>query len=720
MKLNITAAAILLVVGSKLLAAEPQTPPAAKSVPFTETLHGVQVSDPYRWMEAGGPEFVKWLEAQESYANSFLTALPEREKLIKGIEARSGATASMGGLQAKGATLFVSRRVIGAERTSLYVRPLSGGAERLLFDPSKLDTESAKGFAIDYWEASPDGRHVYVGVSPGGSELSTLRVIDVASGSLLPEAIPLALFNYSIETPGGLYPQWLPDGSGFFYSRLADGAKPGTAEFFLNSQLLLHRLGTDPKTDVLIMHAGLDPRVPLPPIGVPSVVTQPGSRHAVLAVAFGVQRAMELRVAPLDQAVTGKADWLPVVEPRDDVEGFALLGDNLYLLRRDRPRGRVLRMSAAAPSLANATEVVPEGETVIERIISARDGVYLIERAATGTRIRRLGNDGTIVTAKLPIDGTSYQLFGTPQSDGVYVSLENAVTPRGRYLVRGAKTIDTGLAPKPPFSTSNYVSEVVLVTARDGKKVPLNIVRRRDTPRDGKRPVLLDAYGAYGASSDPSFVSQVFAFLDQGAIYATAHVRGGGEFGNEWWKAGYQETKPNTWRDAIDCAESLISAGWTSAGRITIWGASAGGIMAGRAVTERPDLWAAGVANVGAMNALRFEFTPNGETNVPEFGTVKTVEGFRALAAMDAYHSIKAGTSYPPMLLTAGMNDQRVAVWQPAKFVARMQAATTGGPVLFKVQTDQGHGLGSGRSQIDNASADIGAFALWAAKQPRR
>ena len=252
-----------------------------------------------------------------------------------------------------------------------------------------------------------------------------------------------------------------------------------------------------------------------------------------------------------------------------------------------------------------------------------------------------------------------------------------------------------------------------------GTQLPLDIIRRKDLKKDGKRPVLLEGYGAYGVNTDPFFNPRLFALLDQGAIYAVVHARGGGEFGRDWWQAGYQATKPNTWRDAIDSALWLNKSGWTAGKRTVLWGTSAGGILVGRGITERPDLWAGGVASVGALNAMRFEFTPNGKTNIAEFGTVATPQGAKALHAMDAYLAITDGTAYPPMLITAGANDNRVTYWQPAKFAARMQAASTGGPIIFRTDFGQGHGIGSMRSQLDETAADLAAFTIWAASQAK-
>jgi prolyl oligopeptidase len=449
----------------------------------------------------------------------------------------------------------------------------------------------------------------------------------------------------------------------------------------------------------------------------PFVIAQPGSDHVVLMLENGVARAMRLFVAPLDAVVAGKANWLPVATSEDSVEGFALMANDMYMLRKDRPRGRVVKTSALRPALASATEVVPESDVVINTVAAAKDGIYVVSRGTKGVGVRVLAQNGTLRSVSLPFFGITYNRFATTASDGLYMYLENAVTPRMMLHVTGTKATDTGLAPKAAFPTDQYVSEAVEVTARDGAKVPFEIFYKKGTARDGKRAALISAYGAYGIDNDVPFSPYFTSFLDQGMVIGIAHVRGGGELGNDWRLAGKDAAKPNTWRDAIDTAEYLIDAGWTSKRRISLFGASAGGIMAGGAANERPELWAAIIAQVGTMNALRVEYTPNGETNIPEFGSVKTPGGFRALKAMDAYHNIKAGVAYPPMLLTAGLNDPRVTAWQPAKYVARMQAASTGGPVIFMVHADEGHGVGSSQSQAAEGFADMGAFVLWAAER---
>ena len=250
--------------------------------------------------------------------------------------------------------------------------------------------------------------------------------------------------------------------------------------------------------------------------------------------------------------------------------------------------------------------------------------------------------------------------------------------------------------------------------------MPLSIVYRRGLKRDGSAPLLLNAYGSYGITEDPAFVARWLPLLDLGGVFAVAHVRGGGELGKDWHLAGQKLTKPNTWRDMIACAQHLIVQRYTSSAKLAIIGGSAGGITVGRFLTERPDLAAVVISQVGMSNAMRSEFSPNGPPNVPEFGTVTDPEGFKALAEMDAYQHVREGTRYPSVMLTTGLNDPRVSSWEPTKMAARLQAANASkNPIILRIETDAGHGIGSTRAQRDRETADILAFMLWRTGDPR-
>jgi prolyl oligopeptidase len=271
------------------------------------------------------------------------------------------------------------------------------------------------------------------------------------------------------------------------------------------------------------------------------------------------------------------------------------------------------------------------------------------------------------------------------------------------------------LQPAGPFDAPEDIeSEEVQVPAPDGTLIPLSIVHQRGLKLDGSNPVLLNGYGAYGSSLDANFDPIYLAWLERGGVLAFAHVRGGGEYGDDWHKAGQKLTKPNTWHDFIACAEYLVEKKYTTPARLAGEGESAGGILIGRSITERPDLFAAALIEVGFTDALRGELEQDGPGEIPEWGTVKDPDGFKGLYEMSAYAHVKDGTPYPAVMLTTGRNDPRVAPWESDKMTARLQAATTSGkPILLRVDYDAGHGIGSTKTQQEREMADEWSFLFW-------
>ncbi len=407
----------------------------------------------------------------------------------------------------------------------------------------------------------------------------------------------------------------------------------------------------------------------------------------------------------------------------DEVVGTAVRGDELFLLTtRDAPNGKILRTSMAAPELSRATTVVAEGQVVIEGIAAARDGIYLRDMDGGYSGLRRLGNDGRLAEVPLPLEGSIEMLNTNTRADGAWLEGTGWLLPLSvfRHDPASGQTRQVALAPKSSLDLSGYEAVRGFATARDGTRVPLSIVARKGLKRDGRNPTLVQAYGAYQIVSGPHFSARTLAFLEQGGVFATAHVRGGGEYGKRWWRAGQKISKPNTWRDLIDCCEELVRQRWTDRKHLAIQGGSAGGITVGRALTERPDLFAAVISNVGSSNALRAEFSQNGPPNIDEFGTVTERAGFLGLKQMDALHAVRDDALYPAVLLTTGMTDPRNEPWEAAKMAARLQAVPNRiNPVLLRAAFDAGHGLGSTREQVDDERADEFAFVLWRCGHPR-
>ena len=677
--------------------------PVARVQVVRDTYFGETLSDPYRWMENDkDPDWLPFLKGQNAHARAILNALPQRDSLLKRVQQLSADTVATTRVQRAGGFTFFQQRPLGADNYKLFVR--DGGRDRVLVDPTALSGATGH-VSLDWWSASPDGHHVVYGLSKDGSEDSVLHVLNVADSTDLPERIP--------NTQQAV-PQWLDDGSGFFYNQLT--GQVDTPERFLDSQARFHRLGTDPMSDPILMKRGLVAGVDYERIQGPYILTYPGASHALLALA-DVRPESRWFIAPVADAVTGRARWIPVATFEDEVTGAELDGDDLYLLaNKGTPRGRVLKTPAGAPSLSGATEVVPQGALVIEALSRARDGLYLKIMDGGLSRLRRFGRDGKVSDIPLPFDGTISSIFANASEEGVLMSLSGWLTPAGIWSadVRG-HLADTGLNPMPSIDVSAYETRRLFATAKDGTKIPYSLIYRKGLKLDGRAPAWISAYGSYGiAAYTPNFVGRNLALIDAGAIVGYANVRGGGEYGREWHKAGQLKNKPNTWRDLIAVCEELCAKKYTSPQHLAIGGRSAGGITVGRAMTERPDLFAAVVDGVGWSNPLRYVAEQNGYGEEPEWGAIAQLEGYRALKSIDSYQAVKDGARYPAVLLTTGVTDPRVAPFHVAKMAARLQVATTSGkPILLRVDFDAGHGVGSTRAQQDREAADTYAFLLW-------
>jgi prolyl oligopeptidase len=686
--------------------------PVARIDIVRDTYFGETLSDPYRWMENDkDPEWLPFLKGQNDHARAVLDALPARASLLKRVQQLSGDTVATSRVQRAGGLIFFTQRPLGADNFKLFVREGATGHDRVLVDPTKAS--GAQGHvSLDWWRASPDGRYVVYGLSKNGSEDSTLHVLTVADGSDLPERI---------ANTQAANPQWLDDGSGFFYNQLTGAVD--TPDRFLDSQARFHRLGTDPGSDPVLMKRGLVAGIDYDRIQAPYICTYLGSRRAILLLS-DVRPEVRGFIAPLADAIAGRARWIPFASFEDEVTDVDLDGEDLYLLaNKGTPRGRLVKTSAAAPDLDTATVVVPQGLFVIESSARARDGLYLKIMDGGISRLQRLGPDGRVGDIALPFDGTIGSVYTVAKEDGALISLAGWLTPAGIYSVdSGGHVVDTGITPKPVIDVSPYEAKRFFAAAKDGTKIPYTLIYRKGLTLDGHAPAWISAYGSYGlAAYTPAFAGRTLALVDAGAIVGYANVRGGGEYGREWHKAGQLTNKPNTWRDLIAVCEDLVAKKYTSPQHLAIGGRSAGGITVGRALTERPDLFAAVIDGVGWSNPLRYMVEQNGYGEEPEWGAINDPAGYRALKSIDSYQSVKDGTPYPAVLFTTGVTDPRVAPFHVAKMAARLQAATSSGkPILLRVDYDAGHGLGSTRSQQDREAADTYAFLLWQLRGPGR
>ena len=693
-----------------IVAAQEPLPFPAQNV--QETFFGTVVDDPYRGLErVQDPAVAAWMMAQADYARRTLDALPGYAPLGKRIAELDDANSAVVGsvTSTSDGSLFFTRRAAAENTFKLYHRSAAGQETRLV-DPDDWQKENGKPHAINYFSPSADGRLVAFGISAAGSEDASIYIIETVT-------------KKRIDTPisRAQYPQisWLPDGKGFFYLRQQE-LKPGmpATQRYQNGRSWLHRIGTDPARDELVAGPGVSPRMEVLAADFAFVQATPGSPHAIAVVVAGVQREVALYTAPL--AAVGKPDtpWVRICDRADKITAFDVAGDDIYLRTyRDSPRFSIIRTRLSAPNLAAATTVVPASQQVVLGGYAAKDALYVQVRDGTITRLKRLPWNATSpVDVKLPLDGATRLISVRPDLDGAIFSLTGWQRAREIYAInaKGAVT-NTGLQPLGPFDApTDLVATEVIVNSHDGAAVPLSIVHKKGVKLDGANPTLLYGYGSYGITEEPNFAAIRLAWLERGGVYAVANVRGSSVYGEDWYKAGYKTTKPNTWKDFIACAEYLIERKYTSKAKLGILGGSAGGILVGRAMTERPDLFAAVVPSVGVLDAIRAETTANGIPNIPEFGTVAKEDEFRALLAMSSYHQVRDGTAYPAVLLIHGVNDPRVDVWHSSKMAARLMAATTSGkPILLDLDYEAGHGIGATKLQRQRQTTDIYAFLFW-------
>jgi prolyl oligopeptidase len=684
----------------------------APARPVTDVYFGIKVVDPYRYLEnLSDPLVQRWFKSQADWARASLDRIPGRDAIFAEIKKYVDAVpASVGDVSlTPGNKYFYMKTLSGQNLGKLYIRRGLDGKEKLLVDTDQFTGPHGEPAAINSYAPSPDGRYVAYVISRGGAEIGVLRIREVATGKDTGEEID------RVWDPGVA---WRPDGKSFFYTRLQKmGPGISPLELEQKSQVYLHIVGDDPAADVAVLGIDATPSLAIHPVDAPYVATEPDSDEVLGFITHGTQNEVTIYEAPLASLTAPGAPWTTICDVDADVTGAAFRGDDLYLLtHKDASRYKILRTSLHHPDLARATVVLPQSEGVLRGMTTTADALYVDELDGATSRILRMPYGGSPKLIELPYEGNVGIESADNRLSGIVFGMTGWTRASNIYQFdpTAGRSSSTGLQPPGPYDAPpQLISREVNVASYDGTLVPLSIVCRKDIKLDGSNPTILMAYGAYGITIDPFLSPGYLPWFDRGGVLAVAHVRGGGERGEDWHLAGYKLTKPNTWRDAIACAEYLVQQKYTSPSRLGITGGSAGGIMVGRSITERPDLFAAAVAQVGLMNPLRAELSPNGIPNIPEFGSAKTQAGFEDLLAMDAYHHVRDQVAYPAVMLTTGINDPRVVPWEVAKMAARLEAATSSGkPILLRVDYQNGHGIGASRTQREEVAADTFAFFL--------
>jgi len=690
---------------------ESAAPPTTPLRPVVDTYHGVAVDDDYRWLEdSDDPEVARWLAAQNAHTRTWLDAWPGRDELRRRVtELTVAGSVGYGAVRSAGGRLFAIKRQPPREQTLLVVLSDTDdlASERVVVDPNVLDPSGKT--TIDWFVPSFDGAKVAVSLSRAGTESGDVHVFDAATGRASGDIVP----RVNGGTAGGSL-AWRADDAGFFYTRYPRPGERPEAELGFNVHVYWHAAGSDPAHDRYEIGREF-PRI--------AEIRLESSRDGSVTLASvqkgdGGEFTHWLRDAGgAWHALTRYDDRCVAAHPGHD-------GAIYYVSLRGASRGCVLRAAPedATAGIASATTIIPEGADAIETsfaygagLWTGPDRIYVLYQKGGPNAVRVFDLKGR-PHGELPQPALSgiNDLVVLPDGEVLYEIQSLTLPPAWhRKPGGGGPAAPTALTESSPADYSDC--EVVRdeAVSPDGTRVPITVLRRSGTVLDGTNPTILYGYGGYGVCQTPAFRCRLRAWIERGGVYAVAHIRGGGEFGERWHREGSLLLKQNVFDDFAACARRMVAAGYATTEKLALMGGSNGGLLMGAMITQHPGLARAVVSAVGLYDMLRVERTPNGAYNVPEFGTVLDPQMFPVLYGYSPYHRVKDGATYPAILMTAGENDPRVDPWHSRKMIARLQAATSSSrPILLRTNAAAGHGRGTPLSDQIDEYTDVLAFLM--------
>jgi prolyl oligopeptidase len=676
--------------------------PYTHIVEQVDDYHGSMVPDPYRWLEdVDSEETLAWIRQQNELTFSILKNIPKRQSLQDRLTQLWNFPKAWAPHK-RGRWYFQLRNSGLQNQNILYVTENLHQAPRLLLDPNTLSEDGT--VALTAMSISHDGSWIAYATSSSGSDWLTWHVRNVETGEDLDEVIEWSKFCSAA---------WMPDGSGFYYSRYdqpAEGAEYQNANY--NHKVFFHTIHTSQEQDRLIYE-----RPDQREWGFLSEVTEDGCYHVLT-----VWQGTDVRNRIFYQDLRDPNHFIELISELE--AAYTLVGNDgttfYFFTNLEAPRGRLIAIDVRQPEKHNWQTIVGQSDSTLEGVVMVKDQFAALYNQDAHHIVRLFKRDGT-PDGEIPLPGpgsivqvNELGLHGSQANHELFFAFESFLYPTSVYRYDfKSHTMETLDSPELDFDPTAYETHQVFVSSRDGTRVPMYLTHKKGLPRDGQNPTLLYGYGGFNVSSMPEFAVDRLVWLELGGVYASANMRGGGEYGEEWHEGGMLGRKQNVFDDFIACAEWLIAEGITSTPKLAIQGRSNGGLLVGACMTQRPDLFGACIPEVGVMDMLRFHKFTIGWAWVSDYGTPDDPEQFKALHAYSPYHNLKPGTTYPATLVTTADHDDRVVPGHSFKFAARLQACQSGdAPVLIRIQTKAGHGFGKPTAiQIEERS-DIFAF-LW-------
>ena len=670
--------------------------PPTKTDVVVDRLHGVEIADPYRWLEnADDPEVKSWVEEQNAYTRSLLDKIPFRgairERLSRLLDIGTISTP----VPVRG-RYFYTKRDGKQNQPILYVRDGLRGKDRVVVDPNALAEDGTT--ALDWWYPSRDGRLLAYGISKNGSEQSALHILDVVTGKHLPDVIDRTRYC-SLA--------WLADGKGFYYTRYPTPGSVPKGEENYHHHVYFHALGTDPAKDPKIFGQGRAAE------DMPSVTLSPGGRWLVVTEHQGWAKS-EAYLKDLD-AKGGV--FRPLVEKVHALFDVVARDDRLYVhTNQDAPRYRVFEVNPLKPARTDWKEIIPQSADVLEGVTSVGDWLAGVYMHKASSRLRLFEREGKpIEEIALPTLGSLAGVSGEWDGQELFYGFQSfTVAPSIYHFDLPKKSSELWDRVRTDIDFDDYVVEQVTYHSKDRTPITMFLSHKKDLPPGRPAPTLLNAYGGFNISLSPTFSASRFLFLEQGGRIAIPNLRGGGEYGEEWHQAGMLGKKQNVFDDFLAAAEWLIEQKHTDRDHLVIQGGSNGGLLVGAALTQRPDLFRAVVCQVPLLDMVRYHKFLIARLWIPEFGSADNPDQFKWLYAYSPYHHVKDGTSYPAVLLEAAESDSRVDALHARKMAARLQSASASDrPILLRLETKAGHGAGKPRAKMLDELTDTWSFIYW-------